>query len=124
MNDTDEPVAADATAAGAGAADEKPAARKRAAKKAPPRPAATSTLINKMLAILTRRLDLMMRGAMKAGEKEIQLMASMSKTLDQLVEMKKAEKASKAKPAQKRTTKELDELRKKIAERIAQLYRD
>jgi hypothetical protein len=81
----------------------------------------TATLIRKMRAVLARRLEQMESEPMDAGDKEMLLLGSMSRTLGKLVELDKS-RASGAK-VKATASPEMTELRKKIAERIDQLNR-
>ncbi len=80
----------------------------------------TAALINKMRAMLARRLMALEKEPMDAPEKEMTLLGSMARTLGKLEELQRDRRAA-SKPRTPSASPEMVELRLKIAARIEQL---
>lgn len=76
-----------------------------------------STIITRMFRVLERQIVFMEENMTETGEKEVAVLGKLASTLEKLIDIDKA--ASPPKPPAQR--KDIQELRNKLAQRIAQL---
>ena len=78
-------------------------------------------LINKLLALLEAQLDQLEQTMSAAVDKEVNVLGGLAKNLKELIGMQKAERGGKTDDAE---TREMQDIRRKLAKRIDALTKD
>jgi len=78
-------------------------------------------LIRRLFKVLEGQITLLENNMSDAGDKEVALLGVITRNLDKLIDLDQKERANK--PSKKRT-KDLDDIKKKLSDRIEHLSQD
>jgi len=78
-------------------------------------------LIRRLFKVLESQITLLENNMSESGDKEVALLGVITRNLDKLIDLDQKERANK--PSKKRT-KDLDDIKKKLSDRIEHLSQD